>query len=422
MYRYADAEMGTPLQNFRPLSRHPTPSPPRPSAPKYGYGEWARLPLDGMWWPAGNCPYRSQRPRPVGSGSGDRVFDERWEALEVPLKRLVWQVSAYGMALNHRASGQEHIITLEAALTVCFAVWTGGQVREVPRHWQSGAWNLQRNEADILTRLLSKMAFTADFCDPDRQGFLLAQIDALLAALQSSSTLQNTVFDIIHHATSSCYDSWTLMFNDIDLAVRMHAIGTATQNPAAATQSIRELAVGLMQLDVVRRHARAYWQEHQDLDQIEVALRFEVVLQRRLNLPVVSRNWHFADRYWIPEDTVSAAQEAAHRAVTRPSAIDQFLTQWEPWKLHMRQLEVNHFAYNRLPERLWQGDPTPLQKLLCVITQEALHALKQPVFLGAPPHLRVFEHDALLTWWCQDGRDPLTREPLDLTELYRLHS
>lgn len=426
MYHYGDAEMGYPASaSLHQAPRPPTPTPMlRSPTPKNGRDDWASLPLVQAGHPRiaiTPCPYRGPYRRPLGSGSGDLGFDQRWNNLTFGMKRFVWEVSAYGLALHHHFSYHEELNDFEAALTVYFAVWTGGQVHCVPPHWQAASWNLQPSDAQTLTLMLSEMTKTEDFRNPRAQGYTLARIDELLSAMRLSSTLLDNVLHIINQSTGSCADSWALMFNDIDLAVRMHAISSSAHDTPALTRGLRELATGLIKLDVVRRHARTYWLAHNFLDQIEVALKFEVLLQRQLNLPVVSRGWQFAGSFHIPAHVLYAADTAARYAVACPGRLGDFLDQWEPWQLHQRQLEVKHFAYAALPERSWQAEAWPDEPLRCIITQEDMDALLEPVFMGhAPNNLRVFEHSALMTWWCQNGRDPLlTRQPLDLTALFR---
>ncbi len=100
-----------------------------------------------------------------------------------------------------------------------------------------------------------------------------------------------------------------------------------------------------------------------------------------------------------------------------PSKQEAFLTAWEPWQKHLRHQAVTAFDWQTLP--LKRVAFRAAEEPQCVITQESLGKLQQPLCFGQGNTLRVYECDAFLTWWQAHGTEPLSQQPVTLDALYR---
>ncbi len=369
---------------------------------------------------ASSCPYRSTSAAPAASGSGDAEFDQRWMRLPGALRRFVWEISSHGRALERDALHRVPISTYSNALTAYFAIWTGGKVSYVPPHWQPKCWNISPDDEKILTRFLQKMADTADFRHPLGQQNLLTRLDSALQGMQAEPMLFESIMHLMDLPINSCFDTITLTFNDIDLAVRMHEIMASSDGLDAVTTKLWHLGTGLIRLNTVRKHAWEYWQRKSYFDQIEITLKFEVLLARELDLPVVAQRLRYGRHFHIDDSALTEAANAAQRAMNNRHAVDAFFAQWDPWQQQQRKLAARFFTFDRLPTKVWLGDIINLSAMQCAICLNRYDDIEEPVFIGRGKHMRLYARADLIAWWCISGRDPLTREPFELTDMYRL--
>ena len=158
---------------------------------------------------------------------------------------------------------------------------------------------------------------------------------------------------------------------------------------------------------MVNAKAKAHKETLTWVDEIEIYLAFQIGLAERFDLPVKTRNMLFRGCAQVSSEQLQAFGDEIEQECT-DEKLEAFLQTWSPWVKFQKQAQVIP-AYEELTvaDRELTDDDT------CVIT---LCAPDEPVLYNG----RVYDYGSFVYQYQTDGRDPVDRAKIDLSQLQRI--
>lgn len=141
-------------------------------------------------------------------------------------------------------------------------------------------------------------------------------------------------------------------------------------------------------------------------------LAFEIQLQNKLNLPTKTQNMIFINYVDVDNERIDQIGEKVKKECTE-KVINEYLSQWEPWKKHLRCQEVSEVRYDNLKiiqQENWEEKE-------CPITQQATN---QPVMIKGDEN-NIFDFEALMkSFEAFGGKHPTATTPFSLDDVYKV--
>jgi hypothetical protein len=173
----------------------------------------------------------------------------------------------------------------------------------------------------------------------------LQRVDNLLDAMESSPALRQRCFAIADEYTTSCGDRVTQGLNDMELARVSHDAETGVHSDAA----LFSIAKNMFTIDAIDKIAVAKIAELQphedDLDEIEIRLKYQTELAQRLSLPGFSKAMLYRGYAEQITDIDLDVAAAKINADLESSASLEYIARWTPWRSAMERLHP--YEYRR---------------------------------------------------------------------------
>jgi hypothetical protein len=298
------------------------------------------------------------------------------------------------------------------------------QLSDALRFWQhaqrattpidESQWQLTAPQRHLLTQFLARLCATTDYTNASVRPHLVARVYQLIVALDNDADLRAQALDCISQALESCNDRVILVMNQLELAVRVHQ----AEQGGLDGKRLKQLMLGLMQLDIVHAHARAKVTSLRFVDEVEVFLAYEIGLRDVLHLPVSTQTMLFAHCARISTQDLTKAKRAAQKAVADADQVAAYLAASSPWQHHLRRLSAAAWSWDALKPRAVPGAPQ-LQTLRCPLTLEPYDKLLQPLVWQHAQTCVVYEAAEFLKHWVAHGFEPTTRQRIGLEALVR---
>lgn len=256
----------------------------------------------------------------------------------------------------------------------------------------------------VLT-FLNRMTATADYKNKTSRPILAHRLLAIFCCMATDAGLCAEAMRTITDGLSSCDDRTISSIDTLELMVHVHR----AKQPGVTATELRQLAQGLHRLEKVDRAAAEHLQTLTWVDAIEVYLAFRIGLRERLRLPLLTQNTIFRRCAQVTDVRLQEVGDTILREESEGD-LEAYLNSWDPWRIFQRRHKV--MPYSALPQ---QEIAMPNGGYVCSITKEET---SQPVFYGG----QVYDYNSWVKWFIEDGRDPLTREPLDWVQLKKIAS
>ncbi len=267
--------------------------------------------------------------------------------------------------------------------------------------------DLTDRESEHLREWLFKLSRSADFKNGTanfRKNYAYRVMKVLTDALDDPE-YKDVIIRTIEIANSSCADRAALGLDDIEKLFLLKRAEKMIDAPDAE-QQLRDLARQIMHLEMLENYVLRFLKGITDWgiadrDQIEIMLGFKTELRDTLNLPINVQYMNYP--HYLLKESITRAGEIVISQST-PEALDDFLSNWEPWKkLKEKQSVPDYLALDTCP---------PPEDQECLIL---LDVTNEMVVLNGRP----YDYESLKEWYVQNGTDPLTRERIQWSEVKR---
>ena len=254
-----------------------------------------------------------------------------------------------------------------------------------------------------LVIFLEKLTATADYDNLATRPVLAQRIvHALLSVLGKEQT-QNMAMNLIHDAISTCSDRIILALDDLEtLELVDRAITLAVQHEDPT--ELINLGKKMMRKEQVNRIVQTHAASLPWVDEVEVALAYQIGIRKHLELPGTTRHMRFRRLAQVSDQDIDKALAQLHSKCGEKQ-LAEFLTAWGPWQIYQRHLAVPRF------------DQLPLQSVdqirECPIDRE----IKVEMVMLNNTHM---SYQALCRAFELNGNNPLTNTPLDWSVVVRL--
>jgi hypothetical protein len=274
----------------------------------------------------------------------------------------------------------------------------------------SAKYDLSNLEMDLsniepVLMFLSELKETAEYKNPHTRAHLATRVLDAFLLMSTDSSIKEKALWLIQEGLTSCHDRVISAVEQIELMVRLHNI---EQSGVVDEATLRELGKSFLMLKRVHEEAKNHVQTLQYVDEVEVYLAFQIELADRLKLPLSTRNMLYRRCASATPKQIQDAGDRIEKAYTEEQ-LSVFLETWDPWIKHQKKLETQNLKYDSLPE----DDKVVLEKeATCPINRDTP---QQPVVCNGV----IYDFNALIKWYQQNGTDPSTRVPIVLSELRR---
>ena len=254
-----------------------------------------------------------------------------------------------------------------------------------------------------LVIFLEKLTATSDY-DNQATRPVLAQrvVHALLSVLGKEQT-QDMALNLIHDAISTCSDRVILALDDLETLEQLNRAITLAVQHEAPTELIN-LGKKMMRKELVNGIAQAHAASHEWVDQVEVALAYQIEIGKHLELPGTGRHMRFRLLAQVSDQDINEAL-AQLNSKCGEKQLNEFLKVWGPWQIYQRHLAIPQFT--QLPQQ------TVDEIKECPIDR----AIKEQMVMLNNTHM---SYQALCRAFELNGNNPLTNTPLDWSVVVRL--
>ncbi len=275
-------------------------------------------------------------------------------------------------------------------------------------------WDLSTSEMNQLANFLDRLRTrTADARSSRLSVHNQNRVLNFLQQMQEDrDDFRSMAMERISEALSSCDDRVALLMNEIDVQVNIRK-AQQSRNPERA---LKRVACELMVLQVAKEHAIAkcneYTQNGVHHDPIEVHLVFEVAMANRFDLQIGAREMLFGAS--VSRRAIREAGDAAQRLVYNQAERQAFRSNWKPWQQFERKQQAESLSYAEIPLNYSYNASDDDQ---CMFTLDSYPEIEDPVVLNG----RLYSHAELMTWWIENGCDPLNRsQAVSLSDIKRV--
>jgi len=200
----------------------------------------------------------------------------------------------------------------------------------------------QRSES--LFALLSELGNSADseFVREDMH----KRVWEVLEAAHDNTELRNEVFNLAANPFN-CTDSAAINFSHLEVAVRVHKAGVASERGTSTAALLRE-GRGLFRLDELEKLAHEHSQADPSADPAEVSLAYRTGLVESLDLPGQPTHMRFAGLSGVTREDLEKASMRVRTAELSPAFMDS-LTGRKFWRTHLRKRYPGRFDLMNTP-------------------------------------------------------------------------
>jgi hypothetical protein len=253
---------------------------------------------------------------------------------------------------------------------------------------------------------------TAEYITPNTRNSVNQRMTNLLKLIATTKDeeLRTKLIDIMYHALGHCGDRITAGLEEAEILCKIEAAKTSDR----PRENLRELAKGLIKLDEVRKcAAQATLDRNMHREGLEVILAFQTELNEKLNLPTTNSQMMHGGLVRLSPREIEHARTQAESAVT-PAAISAYLAAWEPWQKMERQEKADKCHYASLPYQRLSG----MHEMTDTIMGTPFKDMENPVMIKGTK--AIYELDDIKHAWLENGKNPVTNLPFELTDLRRL--
>jgi peptide methionine sulfoxide reductase MsrA len=145
-------------------------------------------------------------------------------------------------------------------------------------------------------------------------------------------------------------------------------------------------------------------------EDIEFFLAFLIKLAPIFNLPITTTDANHIIIANLKASDINQAKQIIEEKVT--AEFEGRLAVWPPWNQHQRFLEIKNKKYTDLPLTA----NTESQQYECSISSKI--DFNDAVIYAN----KLYSYQELIRWYVQQGTDPFTNIPIDLSKIYRIEA
>ncbi|MGH2613591.1 MAG: NEL-type E3 ubiquitin ligase domain-containing protein [Rhabdochlamydiaceae bacterium] len=259
---------------------------------------------------------------------------------------------------------------------------------------------IQAEHLPSVLTFLSQLTVTAEYKNLKTRVVLAQRVIQAFNWMAKNTTIQGRALDIIYHGITTCDDRIISALDEIELMVNIHEL----ENAVFSEEKLRQMGKSYLFLEMVNGKAGEHAKTLTWVDEVEVYLAFQIGLGDRFSLPLSTRKMIFKNYAQVTDEQLAQVGNVINQEYTEEK-LDQFLLSWSPWIRHKRRISVP--VYDELPS-------VELQVLEFGV--EGQEDSKKLVLYKS----KAYDYDFFSNWYIENGTDPLTREPIHLSELYRI--
>ena len=258
-------------------------------------------------------------------------------------------------------------------------------------------------QAHELVIFLEKLTATSDYDNQATRPVLAHRIVHALSSVLGKEQTQDMALNLIHDAISTCSDRVILALDDLEtLELLDRAITLAVQHEAPT--ELINLGKKMMRKELVNRIAQTHAAKLGWVDEVEVALAYQIEIRKHLELPGTGRHMRFRLLAQVSDQDIKEAL-AQLNSKCGEKQLEEFLKAWGPWQIYQRHLAIPQFT------QLAQQTVDEIEE--CPIDRD----IKEQMVMLNNTHM---SYQALCRAFELNGNNPLTNTPLDWSVVLRL--
>jgi len=258
-------------------------------------------------------------------------------------------------------------------------------------------------ELTYVLDFLSRLTTTAEYKNSSTQPILAGRVLKAFQLMEENDDIKQQSYDKIYHGLTSCDDRIISALDEIELLVKLYELENSTMNK----KDLREIGKSYFFLEKVGEKVNEHKKTLGWVDEIEVSLAFQTELTKRFKLPISTENMIFRRCAGATKEQIQAYGDAIEKEYTEEK-LDNFLKIWSPWLKHCRREEVPPY------KELESISSVKKEHECCILGVET----DTPVEYGG----NVYAYNAFVKLYLDNGQDPFTRKPIDLSQLKRVVS
>lgn len=211
--------------------------------------------------------------------------------------------------------------------------WYGqaGKTPQEPSYWQVLRDHMGANQ---LKTFLERQQSTANFTkgDADHKRVFAEQLCKLLEAMVTDDDFQKKAFEELDHANTSCHDQGAFACDKL-MMIYESLIGVRGKS----TEEVASFALGLRRMAMIEEEAGKLGG-----DQIETALRLQLILKDYLKLPTTTVAMLYPSIATVDEAEALVIGERIKAATSSRKEIIAALLAQECWETRLRSLDLKY--------------------------------------------------------------------------------
>ncbi len=272
-----------------------------------------------------------------------------------------------------------------------------------------------------VSNFLVRLRETAEYTNERTRPTLASRVIKVFEVMSVNEEFRNLAWVIIANSLTSCSDNIILGLDNLETSMLVHQAEHSTD----PENELRALGKRMLMLEKVEQKITEYLSERSDNhhvqnEALEIALAFKTRLKERLNLPFSTTTMLFRGCAHVTDAQIDTAG-ALIESQTTDDDVNNYLSEWEPWKKYQRRQESERQNYENLALR---EDITVNDDWVCPLSETdfrperaATDAQLQPVIYSNI----IYNYDDFRKVYINQGKDPLTQANIIWSELRRVN-
>ena len=266
-----------------------------------------------------------------------------------------------------------------------------------------------RQQQDVYL-FLKKLTTSVSYNKNNNVAIILAQqLMRILAMLADENIeLKERVLAQLSEANSSCVDRTTLYLSKLQILNYIVEAEKASRTNDSKGEKLRIAAKHYFYMEDIELYAIEKVRLNKSREDIEFFLAFLIKLAPIFNLPITTTDANYTDMANLKASDISEAKQIIEEKVT--AEFENRLAEWTPWNQHQRFQKIKNKKYTDLPLTA----NIESQQHECNISGKTDF---DDIVIYAN---KLYSHQELIRWYVQQGTDPFTNIPIDLSKIYRI--
>jgi hypothetical protein len=273
-----------------------------------------------------------------------------------------------------------------------------------------GVLNDQQKQDIFL--FLNELTTSASYNKNNNTAIVLAkQLMQILSMLADDNIeLKERALAQFSEANSSCVDRTTLYLSKLQILNCIVDAEKASRINDFTGEKLRTAAKYCFYMEDIELYAIQKSNSNKSIEDIEFFLEFLIRLAHIFNLPITTVEANHTVIANLTTSDIKQAKKIIEEKIT--AEFENRLAEWTPWQQHQRFQNIKDKKYTSLP--IIANSKT--QQHECSISSKT--NFDDAVVYGN----NIYSYHELTRWYVQQGTDPFTNTPIDLSKIYRIET